>query len=99
MARKMMKRHWFEKAMFTWGWYTGTMAMGIALLRVVDPGQKSRCLETYALAYLFIAPVEIALVTFAPTMFLQGWGLVFSSVSIICSAIILTLAFIKKWHL
>lgn len=99
MARKMMKRHWFEKAMFTWGWYTGTMAMGIALLRVVDPGQKSRCLETYALAYLFIAPVEIALVTFAPTMFLQGWGVVFSSVSIICSAIILTLAFIKKWHL
>ena len=34
MARKLMKECWVEKALFTWGWFTGTMAMGIALLRV-----------------------------------------------------------------
>ena len=32
MACKLMKDCWFEKAIFTWGWFTGTMAMGIALL-------------------------------------------------------------------
>lgn len=43
MARKLMKECWFEKAIFTWGWFTGTMAMGIALLRVADPKMRSRC--------------------------------------------------------
>ena len=78
MARKLMKECWFEKALFTWGWFTGTMAMGIALLRVVDPKMRSRCLDDYALAYLFIAPVEICLITFAPVAFVNGYGLLFS---------------------
>lgn len=99
MSRKLVRKHWFEKAIFTWGWYTGTMAMGIALLRVVDPEQKSRCLDNYALAYLFIAPVEIFLITFAPTLFLGGYGITFSAVCIIASIVVLLAAFAKKWHL
>ena len=75
-----MKECWFEKAIFTWGWFTGTMAMGIALLRVADPKMRSRCLDNYALAYLFIAPVEISLITFAPVAFLNGYGLVFTGI-------------------
>ena len=43
VGRLMQKECWFEKAIFTWGWFTGTMAMGIALLRVVDPDMRSRC--------------------------------------------------------
>ena len=77
IGRKLMKDYWFEKALFTWGWFTGTMAMGIALLRIADPDMRSRCLENYALAYLFIAPVEICLVTFAPVAFANGYGLIF----------------------
>jgi len=99
MSRMMMKDYWFEKAIFTWGWYTGTMAMGIALLRVVDPDMKSRCLDNYALAYLFIAPVEITLITFAPIAFISGYGLLFSGFCITGAGIALAVSYFKGWHL
>ena len=79
-AKYIFKEYWFEKAMFSWGWYTGTMAMGMALLRIADPESRSHCVDHYAIAYIFIAPVEIALITFAPLIFSSGYGLVFSAV-------------------
>lgn len=97
MARKLMKECWFEKALFTWGWFTGTMAMGIALLRVVDPKMRSRCLDDYALAYLFIAPVEICLITFAPVAFVNGYGLLFSGLCLAAFLGIMAVAYFKKW--
>ena len=97
MARKLMKDCWFEKALFTWGWFTGTMAMGIALLRVVDPRMKSRCLDNYALAYLFIAPVEISLITFAPVAFVNGYGLIFAGICLVAGLGVLAVAYFKKW--
>ena len=97
MARKLMKECWFEKALFTWGWFTGTMAMGIALLRVVDPKMRSRCLDDYALAYLFIAPVEICLITFAPVAFVNGYGLLFSGICLAGLLGIMAVAAFKKW--
>ena len=79
-AKYIFKEYWFEKAMFSWGWYTGTMAMGMALLRIADPESRSHCVDHYAIAYIFIAPVEIALITFAPLIFSSGYGLFFSAV-------------------
>ncbi len=99
MAKKLMKECWFEKALFTWGWFTGTMAMGIALLRVVDPKMKSRCLDSYALAYLFIAPVEIALITFAPVAFTNGYGLLFAGICLVAGLGVLSVAYFKKWFI
>ena len=99
MARKLMKECWFEKALFTWGWFTGTMAMGIALLRVVDPKMKSRCLDSYALAYLFIAPVEIALITFAPVAFVNGYGLNFAGICLVAGLSVISVAYFKKWFI
>ena len=99
MARKLMKECWFEKALFTWGWFTGTMAMGIALLRVVHPKMKSRCLDSYALAYLFIAPVEISLITFAPVAFVNGYGLLFSGICLLAGLGIMAVAYFKKWFI
>lgn len=98
MGRRMFKGDgWFEKSVFTWGWYTGTMAMGIALLRVVDHEMKSRCLDDYALAYLFIAPVEIALITFAPVAFVNGYGLHFLMAVLAAFAVIMGIAAVKGW--
>ena len=87
-AKYIFKEYWFEKAMFSWGWFTGTMAMGMALFRIADPDGRSHCVDHYAIAYIFIAPVEIALITFAPLAFSSGYGLVFSSV---CAVIGLSL--------
>lgn len=77
-AKHIFKEYWFEKAMFSWGWFTGTMAMGMALFRIADPDGKSHCVDHYAIAYIFIAPIEIALITFAPLVFSSGYGLLFS---------------------
>lgn len=82
-AKHIFKEYWFEKAMFSWGWFTGTMAMGMALLRIADPESRSRCVDYYAIAYIFIAPVEIALITFAPIIFTSGYGLLFSSIAVV----------------
>ena len=79
-AKYIFKEYWFEKAMFSWGWFTGTMAMGMALLRIADPEGRSHCVDHYAIAYIFIAPVEISLITFSPILFVGGYGLVFSAV-------------------
>lgn len=93
LGRKIFNKDWFEKSMFTWGWFTGTVAMGIALLRIVDPKRQTSCMDDYAIAYLFIAPIEISLITFAPIAFFNGYGLLFSC---LCFFIGLALIIIRK---
>ncbi|MBQ9195362.1 MAG: sodium:glutamate symporter [Bacteroidales bacterium] len=87
----------FEKSVFTWGWFTGTMAMGIALLRITDPDSKSGCLDDYALAYLYIAPVEIALVALSPVAFAYGWGWLFVTLCAVSGTAVLGMAAVKGW--
>lgn len=97
LGKRFFKDAWFEKSMFTWGWFTGTTAMGLALLRITDPDSKSGCLDQYAMAYLYIAPVEIALVTFSPMLFAGGFGGIFVGVCAIAGAGILLFSKIRKW--
>ena len=87
----------FEKSIFTWGWFTGTMAMGIALLRITDPDSKSGCLDDYAYAYLYIAPVEIALVSLSPIAFSGGLGWLFVLICAIAGAAIMGFAAARGW--
>lgn len=89
-ARYIFKEYWFEKAMFSWGWFTGTMAMGMALLRIADPQSRSKCMDHYAIAYILIAPVEIILITFAPMIFCNGYGLLFSTICLVLGFSIMT---------
>ena len=89
-AKYIFKEYWFEKAMFSWGWFTGTMAMGMALLRIADPDSRSHCVDHYAIAYIFIAPVEIALITFAPIIFTSGYGLLFSLIAVVIGLSLMT---------
>jgi ESS family glutamate:Na+ symporter len=89
-AKHIFKEYWFEKAMFSWGWFTGTMAMGMALLRIADPESRSKCMDHYAIAYILIAPIEIALITFAPMIFSNGYGLVFSAACLLIGLAIMS---------
>ncbi|MCL2739152.1 MAG: sodium:glutamate symporter [Bacteroidales bacterium] len=74
-GRKILKDYWCEKTIFCYGWWSGTMATGIALLRIVDPKFQSKTLDDAAMAYLPIAPLEIAVITIAPIAFSIGMGL------------------------
>jgi ESS family glutamate:Na+ symporter len=72
VARRTFHNYWFERGLFTFGWATGVVAMGIALLRVVDPKRKSTTLDDYGLAYIPIAVVEIAVISTLPLWIARG---------------------------
>lgn len=97
LGRRLAKTYWFERTIFAWGWWTGTMAMGIALLRIVDPKLASKAMDDYALAYLPIAPVEILLITFVPILFVNGFGVWLSLACVGVSLLILLFARKMGW--
>ncbi len=96
-GKRLSKTYWFERTIFAWGWWTGTMAMGIALIRIVDPKLASKAMDDYALAYLPIAPVEILLITFVPIMFVNGMGLWLSLGCLALSALVMLIAVKMGW--
>ena len=97
LSKRFFHEYWFEKGIFTWGWTTGTVAMGMALLRIVDPDAKSKTLDDYGLAYIPIAPVEILLVTFAPLLVLNSQSWVFVAITFVFSFVIYLMAIKYKW--
>ena len=97
LSKKFFEEYWFEKGIFTWGWTIGTVAMGMALLRIVDPESKSKTLDDYGLAYIPIAPVEILLITFAPLLVLNSQSWVFVAITFVFSLIIYLMAIKYKW--
>lgn len=78
VAPRMMGDGWFERQLFTWGWATGAVSTGLALLRIVDPKLKSGTIEQFGYAYIPVVPVEIAAVSFAPMLVLASasWAVV-----------------------
>jgi ESS family glutamate:Na+ symporter len=96
-GRKLSKTFWFERTIFAWGWWTGTMAMGIALLRIVDPKLLSKTMDDYALAYLPIAPVEIILITLVPIMFSNGMGIWLLVGCLALALVTILIAWLMKW--
>lgn len=63
VAPRVYKEHWFESGIFTYGWNTGTIAFGVALLRIVDKRADSKVLSDYGVAYVAIGPLEAILYT------------------------------------
>ena len=78
VAPRVMTDSWFEKQLFTWGWATGAVATGVAMLRIVDPKLKSGTMEQFGVAYIPVVPVEIAAVSFVPLLLIAGlaWSVV-----------------------
>jgi ESS family glutamate:Na+ symporter len=97
LGKRLCHTYWFERSIFAWGWWTGTMAMGIALIRIVDPSLKSKAMDDYAMAYLPIAPVEILIITFVPVMFVSGMGIWLLLAALLFSALIVLLSKKMGW--
>lgn len=84
IAPRFLGQDWFEKQIFTWGWATGSVATGIALLRIVDPHHESDTVEEFGYAYLPLIPIEGAAVAVAPLLVVANaswavalaWGLI-----------------------
>ncbi|MFC7404622.1 sodium/glutamate symporter [Georgenia alba] len=95
LAPRMVGENWFEKQIFTWGWATGSVSTGIALLRIVDPRMRSRTLEDFAIAYLPVLPVEVTAVTFTPVLVIAGgaWAVagIWGAIAVVALAVPLLL--------
>lgn len=66
IGRRLFRNFWFERSVFMFGYLTGIVAVGITLLRNVDPEMRSGTLADYGLSYTVQSLVEIALVASSP---------------------------------
>ncbi|MCS2607852.1 sodium/glutamate symporter [Halomonas dongshanensis] len=98
MAPRFYASYSFEKGIFGWGWFTGTVAMGIALLRIVDPKMQSKTLDEFGFAYVLSAPFEILIVTFSPLILLAGAGWLYVGASVLILVAILLVSHQLKWY-
>jgi ESS family glutamate:Na+ symporter len=72
IGRRIFRNFWFSRSVFVYGWNTGVVAIGITLLRVVDPRLKTRTLEEFGLAYVLISFVEIGMLITLPLLVANG---------------------------
>lgn len=100
LSQFFFQDNWFEKGIFTFGWITGAVAMGISLLKIADPKFNSRVLEDFGLAYIPIAPVEVTIITFAPMLVVMGLtgNIIIIAATFIGTAIILGITYSRGWH-
>lgn len=94
---RVMHGAWFEKALFTRGWATGSVATSIALLRMVDPELDGRTLEDFGLAYLPTVAVETARVAPTPLIVMAGAGWAVASRWTALGPVALALPFVLGW--
>ncbi|MTI53531.1 MAG: sodium:glutamate symporter [Geosporobacter ferrireducens] len=72
IGRKLFHNFWFERSIFIYGWASGVVAMGVTLLRIVDPEFRSKTLEDYGMAYVFISVIEVFIVSMVPVFVAKG---------------------------
>ncbi|KEI70867.1 sodium/glutamate symporter [Endozoicomonas elysicola] len=73
VAPRMLGGDWFEKGIFSWGWLTGTVAMGIALLRIIDPKMNGTVLDDYAIAYVPGSITDVFIISLMPVAMVYGY--------------------------
>lgn len=68
VGRRLFHNFWFERSIFIFGYLTGIVAVGITLLRSVDPDMKSETLDDFGCAYTLQSIIEVFLVAMIPTV-------------------------------
>lgn len=97
LGERTFHEYWFENAVFSWGYTTGTVAMGVALLKMVDPQLRSGALRDFGIAYLGIMPFEVLTLAFLPGILMSGYGWTYTLFAILFGATLLIFFRSKKW--
>lgn len=66
VGRRLFHNFWFERSIFVFGWTTGVVAIGVTLLRIVDPEGKSGTLSDFGYAYTIQSIIEVFIIALAP---------------------------------
>ena len=94
VGRKLFKNFWFERSIFIFGYITGVVAIGITLLRIVDPEMKTGTLDDFGTAYTLQSIVELFMVTMIPVIVVNT-GLI--PIGAILMVIGIGMLLISKW--
>lgn len=77
IARKILPDHWFERGICDFGQSMGMTALGLLLVRIADPENKSPALEGFAYKQIIFEPiVGGGLFTAASGPLIAQWGLI-----------------------
>lgn len=88
---RLFRNFWFERGIFILGWSTGVCAIGITLLRVVDPDSKSHTLEDYSMSYLFMSMFEMVLIAALPGIVVAGYQYIAGGICLVVFVLLLLL--------
>ncbi|WP_448851330.1 sodium/glutamate symporter [Corynebacterium sp. 335C] len=97
VAPMMFRDPWLERAMFGWGWTTASVAMGVALLKIVDPKLETGTMEEFGVAYIGFAPFEIVMAILAPIVILGGLTLWLGAGATVGAVIVFGMAWALGW--
>jgi len=98
VGRKIFRNFWLERSLFTYGWNTGVIAVGISLLRIVDPKFRSKTLEDFGIAYLGMSLVSIGVIVVVPQLIIRGYiAGTAVSLAIACCACLLLSKYLIGW--
>ena len=73
---------WFERSIFVYGYSTGVFAIGMILLRIVDPQNKSKTLADVAVTEPPNSIAELILWSTGPYMLLNGQHWTFALINL-----------------
>ena len=97
-APRLVKTDWFEKGIFVFGYATGTFAIGLSLLRICDPNNKSSTLDDTAILTPIVAPVDLIMLSVAPALLFSGnWVAVVIPISLYLMFFLCIPTFAKWW--
>ena len=96
---RMNYENWFERSIFVFGYATGVFSIGLTLLRIVDPDNKSKTLTDTAIVGPLNTPIEMFIWAAGPAMLLGGqhWAFVGIYVAIAVACLVISKVF-KWWY-
>lgn len=99
MGPIMNYESWFERSIFVYGYATGVFSIGLTLLRIVDPENKSKTISDTAIVGPLNTPIEVFAWAAGPVMLMTGkhWTFVGIYFAITLGTIIVSRAF-KWWY-
>lgn len=99
LAPRLLKQEWFERGIYVYGYSTGVTAIGMALLRIVDPENKSCTLDDAAIVTPIESIIEIFALAAVPVACVQGsWIAAVAPILLYLAALIIVPVIFKWWH-
>ena len=88
---------WFERSMFVYGYSTGVFAIGMILLRILDPEGKSETLPDIALTEAVQTWFDLIIFSAGPYILMNGHALEFGIVCTILTFVLIPVSMKMGW--